>query len=212
MNEARLSEGSDWYKRFPQKSVGVLPVPDYQYVFVLTSLSVAVNSRIKGHLMRPQVGSAILAVILFLLVPALARADSTYTFDGSTVPLTVIPSTYSWSFDVSSILTTTTTITSLLSESTTGVLNTDGCTIASVEVISPSTSLELATSFSGCPLTTITLVFGLPFAQVGTLTDNSDTLTISSATLTSTPEPSSLVLLGFGLLALVGVAKFRLFA
>ncbi len=151
--------------------------------------------------MRLRLSIAINVMILLLMVPAIGRADAIYTFSGSTVPSTYIPSADTWSADVSSILTTTTTISSFLSKSTTGVLGSDGCTITSVEVINPSIALELATTFnSGCPLTTFTLVLGLPDTQFGTLTDGNDTLTIAPAA--STPEPSSVLLLGVGILAL----------
>jgi PEP-CTERM motif len=38
------------------------------------------------------------------------------------------------------------------------------------------------------------------------------TLTYATLVISSAPEPSSLILLSFGLVALVGVAKLRLFA
>jgi len=151
--------------------------------------------------MRLRLSIAINVMILLLMVPAISRADAVYTFSGSTVPSAYLPSTDAWSADVSSTLTTTTTITAFLSESTTGVLGTDGCTIASVEIINPSSALELATTFnSSCPLTTFTLVLGLPDTHFGTLTDGNDTLTIAPAA--STPEPSSVLLLGIVMLFL----------
>jgi hypothetical protein len=168
------------------------------------------------RLMRLRLSTVILGLSLILLMPAVSRADDIYTFNanfpaGSPDGL----STFSWSFDVPSLLTTTMTITSLSSESVTGVLSDFGvCTISSAEITDPSTEFDVQTNFTGLGcIPHITFMAATPtithlgmYGSINPLTV-SNSLTISPTT--STPEPSALILVGLGLVALVGAAKFR---
>ena len=158
--------------------------------------------------MRVRLADAILGLSLFLLMPALSGADALYTYSlnlPSSFP-SIGPSTVNWTFDEPSILTSSTMIpsSSLLSASVEGVLSSDGCSISSVTILSPTTTGGVSTSFTGCQTPGLLTIFPAAIASYGTFTSADTTLEI-----TSTSEPSSLVFLGLGLVALLGAARFR---
>jgi MYXO-CTERM domain-containing protein len=169
--------------------------------------------------------SLIVLGLLFLL-PTAARANEVvYTFTASIKGsfTGVVPSTFSWSFEVPSLLTSTTKIeaASLLSFSVTGVLASRGCGIKNVIIIDPQFTYGIQTDFTnGCG----GLVFADPAEEItgfGTYgfynpaSGNTNTLTVCevgvpcSSTSTPTPEPSSFLLLGSGLLGLGPLLRRR---
>ena len=133
-----------------------------------------------------------------LATAARAKADAIYTLSDTTAG-------YSWSFEVPAIITTTSfNITSFLSTdiSPTGLIASLGCTrIDSVDIF-PQSPSEVATNFvTGCDVGSYAS-FLTPITSFGTFTTDGVTLTISSSP--GVPEPSSLLLLGAGLVGLLG--------
>ncbi len=125
--------------------------------------------------------------VLAALQPA-AIAGTQYTFNLN-LPLNLSlygPSNVSWSFTVPSILTNTTYIAAanLDSQSVTGVLAAQGCTIQAVEITSPpGTGLEfntatsnwvVATYLQGCNLV-LTNIYVTPLASSGIYTSSPST-------------------------------------
>jgi len=138
------------------------------------------------------------ALFAFAVVPS-AKADAIYSFNDTLFG-------YSWSFEVSSLITTTTTINTFVNTNIVagGVMAVAGCTaIVSVDVADPSTSAAgLATTCSPGGVS-FPANFRGPITSFGTFTDavTDATLTITSSP-SGVPEPSSLLLLAGGLTAL----------
>ena len=155
-----------------------------------------------------KLAKVVLGLTLFLLLPALSRADALYTYSlnlPSSFP-SLGPSTVSWTLDEASILTSNITIpaSALQSDSVGGVLASNGCSISSVAIFSPTTAGAITTFFSGCGTPGLLTIFSGPITTNGAFTATDATLGI-----TSTPEPGNFALLGLGLLALIGFAKLR---
>lgn len=169
--------------------------------------------------MRFNVAIAILGLSLFS--PSLLRADQIYTYSSTTTLPPGLVGGISWSFDVPLLLTSTTTTANIfifLSESTSGALS--GCSISNVTLVKPgAASPSIITDFfHGCLQEgdlslggIINSDFAAPLTD-GTYSEfidanNNFTLTITDTT--STPEPSTLLLLGTSLLAVMGMRLTR---
>lgn len=168
----------------------------------------------------------VLGVGLCLLFPNLVRADELYSFSAnySLVGLGT-GSTVQWQFEVPSILTTPTTITSFLNASVGPGPAFKGCSISSVQI-------PLSSPFPGFPSDVITnfaspcgpgdLYIGAAGFFIGSITSNgvfsvyahnSGTAiggpVIGTLTISAVPEPPALSLLGTGFLALAGLLLFQ---
>jgi hypothetical protein len=167
---------------------------------------------------------AVLMALFYFLFPVLAKADQvlyTLSVDYSGIGVNGPGSTLQWQFEVPSILTTPTTITTFLSASLGPGLS--GCSISDVQI-------PLASPFSGYSsfaLTDFASACGLgdDFTGAGTLFVQSlssdgvydayahngnvliGTLTISD--VPAVPEASALSLLSSGLLGLVGLVMLK---
>jgi len=139
------------------------------------------------------------ALIAFADVPS-AKADATYSYNDTLFGV-------SWSFEVPTVITTTTTITSFLTTNIVagGVIDSSGCTaIDSAQIVSPSSSP--ANVITHCTPVNSQFIAGFsgPIVSFSTFTDavTGATLTISPSSPSGVPEPSSLLLLAGGLTAL----------
>jgi hypothetical protein len=169
----------------------------------------------------------VLVVGLCLFFPNLVRADELYTLsvDYSNLTLSVPNSTMQWQFVVPSILTTPTTITNFLSTSLGSGLS--GCVISDVQIplplatpitgLSSSALADFASPCTGNQFTGAIAFFTQSLAADGVynaygLNFNANVRTnvlIGTLTISSVTEPSSISLLGTGLLALVGLLLFK---
>jgi hypothetical protein len=169
----------------------------------------------------------ILMIVLCLSSPALAKADGIlYTFsadyhnNGGTIPEPP-GSTVEWQFEVSSILTTPTTITNFISASVGPGLS--GCSIKDAQLPLPS----VAQGFSSLIITDFVSLCGPgdhfdgaganflePITSSGVFevvsTHNGAVLgTLTISAISAVPEPSVIFLLGTGLLALLSFSLLK---
>lgn len=160
--------------------------------------------------LRFAIGFVTFVVLGVFAAPRPASAGVVYTFS-TTASSGGETLTSSFSFEVPAIITGTgpTNITSLLSESDTGSFWTSpSCMSEPISVVQidhpsgASNTLAGSVSEQSSSSCSVTSVLNAPFDTFGTFlsTDGSSTLTITQTS--ATPEPSSLLLLGTGLLGL----------
>jgi hypothetical protein len=161
----------------------------------------------------------VLVLALCFFFPKLSLADELYTFsvDYSHVGVNVPGSTLQWQFEVASILTTPTTITSFLSASLgPGFSGCGSISDAQIPLASPFSGYSsfVVTDFTGsCPdgVTGAGTLFVQSLTSDGVYdayAHNGNVL-IGTLTISAVPEPSAIFLLGSGLLTLVGFAFFK---
>jgi hypothetical protein len=168
--------------------------------------------------MRPRL--VVLLIAFCLALPVLARADSVlYTFSAdysSAASCVSGDCTINWQFEVPSLLTTPTTITSFISTSLGPGLTSQGCTsIANVQLPLPGAfpgfSGQLFTNYpSPCGPGNQFIGAGANFLQsitsfgVFDVVSHQDGHVLGTLTISAAPEPSAEFLLGTELLVLVG--------
>ena len=157
--------------------------------------------------------------VLVLGLASSAKADSfIYTLSTDYSGINGLPagSTVSWQFEVPSLLTTTTTITSFMSASLGPGFSNCGVLDAKLPILPAPMpfSGEVITDFIG-PCNGInsiaTYTNGDLNPGVHTARDVS-TQIVGTLAITSAPEPSSLMLFGSGVLGLVGVIRRKVIA
>jgi len=152
--------------------------------------------------MRIRLGICLLAACLFL--PTMARADEfLYSYTSSS-------DGFSWSFEVPSLITSSVTITSFLSSSVnpTGGFGSFGCdTITSVQLLQPEIAGDnaLVTSSSACAGEIAQ--FTPAIDTIGSFTPTGIVGTLTIKEVSTTPEPSSLLLLAPGFLGVLGARR-----
>lgn len=143
---------------------------------------------------------------LCLAVPLCSRADVIYSFNFTQPPgSTLSGSSFQWSFQIPSIFTSTGG-TFLQIASVTGPLAARNCSsVVAASIVNPATAAEVDTGFSGCsggPTTINVQVHfapGTTFTSLGTYNFTAGGVTFGTLSITSAPEPSSIVLLSIGL-------------
>jgi hypothetical protein len=162
----------------------------------------------------------VLIVALCLFLPNLVRADELYSLsvDYSGIGVNGPGSTLQWQFEVPSVLTTPTTITSFLSASLGPGLS--GCSISDVQIplaspYSGYSSFVLTDFASACGPGNLFTGAGTLFVQslssegiYDAYAHNGNVL-IGTLTISPVPEPSTIFLLSSGLLALVGTTLLK---
>jgi hypothetical protein len=161
----------------------------------------------------------VLLVVAYLASAGLAKADAIYTLSYNPPDIAIHAPV--WSFEVPAIITTDTTVTDFLSKNS-GGLGMLGCEfISSVTISDPQTLGGVTSTLGGYPgqyqpCTNIYFLYEFgPITSFGTfiatfpgeLPGDEAILTISPA---ATPEPSSLLLLGMGIIPMFWVARRKL--
>ena len=169
----------------------------------------------------------ILMIALCLSSPVLAKADGIlYTFsadyhnNGGTIPLPP-GSTVEWQFEVSSILTTPTTITNFISASVGAGFS--ACSIKDVQLPLPSVAQGFSSliitdfvspcgpgdNFDGAGANFLEPITSLGVFEVVSTHNGAVLGTLSISAISAVPEPSVIFLLGTGLLALLGFSLLK---
>src|SRR5215831_18505054 len=139
------------------------------------------------------------SVLALGLAPS-AKADAIYAFNRPD---------FSWSFQVSAIITTNANITSLQSINIPPGSPLSGCSFSNISVSNPTSPFPIVETFFdvNCAAPVVSAIFSVPIDHFGTFTDlEGATLTISEAT-SGVPEPTSLLLLAGGLASLLVLCR-----
>jgi hypothetical protein len=149
----------------------------------------------------------LLASVLALVCPIASQAD---TFQYQFIGNPIISYNADFTFDSTSLITADTTVTPLSCTLTDSGSN-GTCSSILVQPESWGSDFTLATSISSpWGLLAIQLDTGYNLDQLGTQTNGYDTLIVTQQSWApATPEPSSLALLGTGILAFAGIARKR---
>jgi hypothetical protein len=169
----------------------------------------------------------ILMIVLCLSSPVLAKADGIlYTFsadyhnNGGTIPEPP-GSTVEWQFEVSSILTTPTTITNFISASVGAGFS--ACSIKDAQLPLPSVAQGFSSliitdfvspcgpgdNFDGAGANFLEPITSLGVFEVVSTHNGAVLGTLAISSISAVPEPSVIFLLGRGLLALLGFSSLK---